>query len=164
MSWTPAHFGPSLSVGLHSEEVSVTLSVDLPDLEQQRAHLHVKLAGIGDFRPGSLSAVMRRCGRPTCACADRANPGHGPQHILTKKVAGKTVAVHLKPGPALAKVTGEVANYKRFKRVIEEIVGVSEAICEVRPVSPLAGEVAPTDGRTEKGGSWPGSRRSSPPR
>ena len=51
------------------------------------------------------------------------------EHILTKKVAGKTVAVHLKPGTELEKVTGEVANYKLFKQIVGEIVEVSEAIC-----------------------------------
>lgn len=60
---------------------------DLPDLEAQRARRHTDLAEVGDFRPGSLSAVMRRCGKPTCACAEPAHPGHGPQHILTKKVS-----------------------------------------------------------------------------
>ncbi len=48
---------------------------------------------------------------------------------MTKKVAGKTVAVHLKPGPGLEKVTGEVANYKRFKQIVGDIVEVNDAIC-----------------------------------
>ena len=77
---------------------------DLPDLEQQRSRLHAGLAAVGDFRPGSLSAVMRRCGKPTCVCADPAHPGHGPQHILTKKVAGKTVAVDGAPDPIKARL------------------------------------------------------------
>lgn len=128
---------------------------DVPDLEAKRRALHAQLADIGDFRPGSLSAVMRRCGKANCACADPAHPGHGPQHILTKKVDGKTVSVHLKPGPALDKVTGEVANYKRFKDVVGEIVDVSEAICDTRPASPLCGAGPEPDacGDAEKGGS-----------
>lgn len=133
----------------------------LPDLEQQRSRLHADLASVGDFRPGSLSAVMRRCGKPACACADPAHPGHGPQHILTKKVAGKTVAVHLKPGPGLEKVAGEVARYKRFKAIVGEIVEVNEAICAARPVSPLAEDASQTEAGAEKGGSSPSSRRSS---
>src|SRR5665647_3611135 len=116
---------------------------DLPDLEQQRSRLHAGLAAVGDFRPGSLSAVMRRCGKPTCVCADPAHPGHGPQHILTKKVAGKTVAVHLKAGTELEKVAGEVANYNLFKQIVGEIVEVSEAICRARPVVPLADDGQP---------------------
>ena len=142
----------------------MTSHSDLSDLEQQRSLLHAGLAAVGDFRPGSVSAVMRRCGKPRCACADPAHPGHGPQHILTKKVAGKTVAVHLKPGTELDKVTGEVANYKLFKQIVGEIVEVSEAICGARPVVPLADDgQPPTQPAGEKGGSSPSSRRSSPP-
>lgn len=138
----------------------------LPELESQRARLHADLAAVGDLRPGSLSAVMRRCGKPTCACADPDHPGHGPQYILTKKVEGKTVATHLKPGPELAKVAGEVANYKQFKQIVGELVEVSEAICKARPVSPLAaGEASsPTGTGAEKGGSSARSKRPSPPR
>ena len=135
--------------------------LDPAELEAQRSRLHADLAAVGDFRPGSLSAVMRRCGKAICACADPSHPGHGPQHILTKKLNGKTVSVHLKPGPELDKVTGEVANYKLFKSIVGEIVEVSEAICEARPVSRLA-EDAPSAGPGgEKGGSSPRSRQSS---
>jgi len=75
------------------------------DVEQliESCRLRADLAAVGDFRPGSLSAVMRRCDKANCACADPAHPGHGPQHVLTRKVAGKTVSVYLWPGPELAK-------------------------------------------------------------
>ena len=135
---------------------------DLPDLEQQRSRLHADLIEVGDFRRGSLSAVMRRCGKEACACSDAAHPGHGPQHILTRSVTGRTVAIHLRPGPELEKVRREVAGYKRFKAIVGEIVELSEAICEARPVSPLAGE-PPAGAGVEKGGSSRTSGRSSPP-
>ncbi len=135
---------------------------ELSDLEQQRRRLHADLVEIGDFRRGSLCAVRRRCGKPTCACSDHAHPGHGPQHILTRSVAGKTVAVHLKPGPGLAKVAGELANYGRFKAIVGEIVELNEAICATRPVSPLADEVPAAGAEAEKGGSSRTSGRSSP--
>ena len=141
----------------------MTQQPELPDLEQQRSRLHADLVAVGDFRRGSLCAVMRRCGKPTCACADPAHPGHGPQHILTRSVAGRTVAVHLKPGPGLAKVRREVAGYQRFKAIVGEIVELNEAICEARPVSPLAGEVPPAEAGAEKRGASRTSGRSSPP-
>lgn len=129
---------------------------DLPELEQERSRLYSNLAKAGDFRPGTLAAVMRKCGRPNCACSDPDHPGHGPQHMLTKKVAGKTVAKHLRPGPELDKAAREVAGYKRFKGIVEQIVQVSEQICEARPVTPsLSGADA-----DEKGG--PSGRRSRP--
>jgi len=101
----------------------------LHELEQRRDRLRADLAAVGDFRPGSLSAVMRRCGKANCACADAAHPGHGPQHVLTKKVAGKTVSVHLRPGPKLDKARAEVGRYRRFRQLVNELVEVSEAIC-----------------------------------
>ncbi len=88
---------------------------DLPELERQRSQLYADLSQVGDFLPGSLAAVRRRCGRANCACGNPARPGHGPQYNLTQTVAGRTVAVHYKPGPVLDKVEREVANHKCFR-------------------------------------------------
>ena len=116
----------------------MTRSMDLAELERRREQLRQDLAAVGDFRPGSLSAVTRRCGKANCACASPEHPGHGPQHLLTKKVAGKTVTVHLRPGPELEKARVEVANYKRFRALVDELIEVNASICQARPVSPLA--------------------------
>jgi len=145
----------------------VTSDPDLTELQTRRARLREDLSAVGDFRPGSLSAVMRRCGKANCACADPAQPGHGPQHLLTKKVDGKTVTVHLRPGPKLAKARVEVDNYKRFKQMVDELIDVNEAICRARPLSPLdAGgrQDAPAGTDGQRGGSMQGSPRRSRPR
>lgn len=142
----------------------MTLDPDLTHLEARRAHLHADLAGVGDFRPGSLSAAMRRCGKANCACADPAHPGHGPQHLLTRKVAGKTVTVHVRPGPELAKASVEVANYHRFRQLVGELVDVNEAICAARPVSAFAEQDPPAAPDGEIGGSSAGSGKRSRPR
>lgn len=140
----------------------MTSNTDLTELEAQRARLRDEIDTVGDFRPGSLSTVMRRCGKANCVCADPAHPGHGPQHILTKKVAGKTVSVHLRPGPELEKVTVEVTNYRRFKDVVDQLIEVNEYICQARPVSPLAGSLEnPAGPDREKGGSPTGSKKTS---
>ena len=144
--------------------------VDVAALERRRDRLRDELAAVGDFRPGSLSAVMRRCGKSNCACADAAHPGHGPQHVLTRKVAGKTVTVHLRPGPELDKTRVEVGNYKRFRALVDELIEVNEAICVARPVAPLAGHACgPGEGSGagsagEKKGSARRSGRRSRPR
>lgn len=146
------------------------VSMPLSELEQRRDRLRAELAALGDFRPGSLAAVMRRCGKPNCACAAAEHPGHGPQHVLTRKVAGKTVTVHLRPGPELDKARVEVGNYKQFRHLVDELIEVNEAICAARPVSPLAEhpgggsgvEQAGTAG--QKGGSSSRSTRRSRPR
>src|SRR5436305_8400560 len=147
----------------------VAPAIDLPALEQRRERLRAELAGVGEFRPGSLSAVMRRCGKHNCACASPDHPGHGPQHLLTRKVGGKTVTVHLRPGPELDKTRVEVGNYKRFRRLVDELIEVNEAICAARPISPLADQAGtgrdatPAGSDGEKGGSSARSRRRSRP-
>jgi len=147
----------------------VIRSMDLAELERRRDRLREELALVDDFRPGSLSAVMRRCGKLNCACASPGHPGHGPQHVLTRKLAGKTVTVHLRPGPELEKARVQVGNYKRFRQLVDELVQVNESICAARAVSPLAegtggeqaGASAGSDG--QKGGSSKRSPRRSRP-
>jgi hypothetical protein len=147
------------------------VGMDLAGLEARRAVLYAELAGVGDFRRGSLNAVRRRCGRANCACAREGHPGHGPQHNLTRWAGGKTVNVRVRPGPELDKVTREVAAWQRFQGLVEAIAAVNEAICAVRPVAAAPADAAPGS-PGEKGGSStgpepgskPGSRRTSPPK
>jgi hypothetical protein len=133
----------------------------LPELEQQRAELFARLAATGDFRPGSISATYRRCGKPNCACARPGHPGHGPRWLWTRSAGGGTRTRQLAAGE-VAKVRAELASYKEFAALTEQIVEVSEAICEARPVTP-AGTV-PAEAGAEKRGSGPGSPRRLRPR
>lgn len=128
-------------------------------LEARRAELYAQLSEVGDFRRGSLSAVYRRCGKPNCACAAPGHPGHGPQWNLTRKVNGRTVTEHLKPGPELDKARREIAGYQRFRDLAGQITEVSEQICRLRTVLPGEDAGAPPVTGGEKGGSgrrWPG--------
>jgi hypothetical protein len=132
---------------------------DLAWLERRRAELLALVGQAGDFRRGALNAVWRRCGKPNCACAQPGHRGHGPQWNLTRRVGGKTVNVHLKPGPELEKVRREVAEHHRFADLVEEVTAVSEAICAARPATT---GTAPPPAEGEKGGSRRSSRRSPP--
>ncbi len=138
--------------------------LSLPELEQQRARLYARLAATGDLRPGSINATYRRCGKPNCACAQPGHPGHGPRWLWTRSAGGRTRSRQLSPGE-LDKVRAELAAYKEFAVLSEQIVAVNEAICEVRPV-PAAGQAPDQEGQ-KKGSainSPPGSRRRRPPR
>ena len=123
---------------------------DLAWLERRRAELFGLISQVGDFRRGALNAVWRKCGKPNCACAQPGHRGHGPQWNLTRRAGGKTVNVHLKPGPELEKVQREVAEHQRFADLVEEVAAVSEAICAARPAAGLAASLA-VEG--ERGGS-----------
>src|SRR6516225_3933654 len=105
----------------------------LDELERQRAELYARLAGTGDFRPGSVNETWRRCGKPNCACAQPGHPGHGPRWLWTRSAGGKTRTRQL-AAAEVAKVRAELANYKEFTELSQQIVEVSEAICEARPV------------------------------
>jgi hypothetical protein len=112
----------------------------LGELERQRAELYARLAGTGDFRPGSFNETWRRCGKPNCACAHPGHPGHGPRYLWTRSAGGRTRTRQL-AAAELDKVRRELENYRQFVAVTEQIVQVNEAICEARPVlSPAAGD------------------------
>jgi hypothetical protein len=134
----------------------------LPELEQQRAELHARLAAIGDLRPGSVNATYRRCGKPNCACAQSGHPGHGPRWLWTRSAGGRTRTRQL-AAAEVAKVRAELANYRQFTELSQQIVEVSEAICEARPV-PAPGVPTTQGPAGEKGGSAPGSPRRRRPR
>lgn len=103
-------------------------------LESKRAALLTALAETGDMRQGSISETYRRCGKANCACAQARHSGHGPFYAFTRKVEGKTQTIQLRPGPALTKLLREVESYHQFRRLIEDLVEVNEALCRLRPM------------------------------
>src|SRR5258705_11006439 len=61
----------------------------LPELEAERDRLYEQLAGVGDFRRGSVSENYRKCGKPNCACAAPDHRGHGPRLLWTRSAAAR---------------------------------------------------------------------------
>jgi len=111
----------------------------LDALEAQRSRLLEEFLRLGDLRPGSITAVVRRCGKPSCHCAKPNDPGHDPQFRLTRRVAGKSVTESFPHPAALRKAQQEVAEFHRFQRLGEDLVSVNEKICLLRPVQPQPG-------------------------
>ena len=111
------------------------MSNDLATLETQRSQLLEEFRGLGDLRPGSITAVTRRCGKPSCHCAKRNDPGHDPQFRLTRRVAGKTVTETFPNPSALRKAQQEVGEFHRFQRLSQDLVTLNEKICRLRPVT-----------------------------
>jgi hypothetical protein len=110
------------------------MSDDLAGLETQRSKLLESFLRLGDLRPGSISAVVRRCGKPSCHCAKPHDPGHDPQFRLTRRAAGKTVTESFPNPAALRKAQQEIAEFHHFQQLGEELVRVNQQICELRPV------------------------------
>jgi len=102
-------------------------------LIEERTKLLQEFLGLGDLRPGSITAVVRRCGKPTCHCAKPQDLGHDPQFRLTRRVAGKTVTETFPNPQALRKAQGEVDEFHRFQALGERLVALNGRICRSRP-------------------------------
>jgi hypothetical protein len=106
----------------------------LQDLEAQRTRILHQFANLGDFRPGSICAITRRCGKPSCHCAKSNDAGHDPQVRLTHKAGGRTVAETISSPAALRKANAEIVEFQRFRELSADLTGVNEKICRLRPV------------------------------
>jgi len=106
----------------------------LSELEQHRSHLAAQLSQLGDLRPGSVTGIVRRCGKPTCHCAQPDDPGHGPTLRLTYKVQGKTISEALPTPAAVRKAEREIAEFRNFQELSRSFLDVNEKICRLRPV------------------------------
>ena len=95
----------------------------LSAFEDQRSQILRQIASLGDLRPGSICAIARRCGKPTCHCAKPNDPGHDPQLRLTRKVDGKTVAESFASPAAFHKAQAEIHEYQRLQQLCAELVG-----------------------------------------
>ena len=99
-------------------------------LERRRAELLSQMASVGPMRPGSLAWRSRRCGTPSCHCAQPGDAGH-PQLLLTRKRSGKTVSRNIPPS-AEAEVRAEVAAYRRFQDLSRELVEIGSELSDAR--------------------------------
>lgn len=114
----------------------------LQSLESQRSRVLEQFGELGDLRPGSVVAVHRRCGKPSCHCAQPDHPGHGPDLRLTYKAQGKTVTEALPNTAAVRKVEREIAEFRKFERLRDEFIRVNQKICRLRPAEEEAGLTA----------------------
>ena len=110
----------------------------LAELELKRAQLLKELSELRSFRAGSITALVRRCGKPGCRCSEPGDPGHGPNLRMTYKIRGKTKSESLPDGAAVRKARQEVARFRRFQEWTREFVEVNDAICRVVVASPSA--------------------------
>ncbi len=108
------------------------MTTSLKALREKRDQLTASLAGIDDLRPGFLTARFRKCGKPNCHCAQKDSPGHGPSYSLTHRSGGKTVTQVIPQGPAVERARAQLAEYRRFRNLVRELIVVSEQICSAQ--------------------------------
>lgn len=106
----------------------------LPRLESRRSELLLAFTQLNDMRPGSIVGAVWRCGKPNCHCARDSDPGHRPKLRLTYKTRGKTVTEALPNPAAVRKAEQEIAEFRKYQQLCQELVEVSEQICQQRPL------------------------------
>lgn len=110
------------------------MSKSITDLALERARLITEMAALHDLRPGCVTGIVRRCGKPTCHCARPGDPGHGPTLRLTYKAEGKTISEALPTPAAIRKAEREINEFRKYQQLSHDFVAVNEKICRLRPV------------------------------
>lgn len=123
-------------------------------LEIRRSLLQEQLAHVGDLRLGSLIHRYRRCGKPTCACADPGHTGHGGW-IISKSIGRKTVMSTVPNEEDLPRVRQQLEEGRRFWRLAQEFAEVSDELSR-RKLSEASAK-----GEAKKGASRKSSRTKS---
>jgi hypothetical protein len=104
-------------------------------LERRRHELLEQVATIGHFRSGSVTVLVRPCGKPGCRCSEPGDPGHGPNLRLTYKANGKTHSESLPTAASIRRVRREIAAFRQFQQWNREFVEVNAAICRLMAVA-----------------------------
>ena len=120
----------------------------LDELAQKKKVALEKIAKLPAFRPGTLEAAYRKCGKPNCHCAKPGAQGHGPVWIITRKVKNKTVSKTIKKD-AVESTQEQIRNYHQFQELIREYVETNVKICDKLLEQPKVDSLT----EAEKGGS-----------
>jgi hypothetical protein len=96
------------------------------------ARIKRQLQALGPMRPGSVSRQYRICGKPNCRCVHPTHPQlHGPYHQVNYCYTGKKTAYWVQK-ENLKEVRAELANYKKFRRLTNEWVGLTVQIADLK--------------------------------
>ena len=112
----------------------------LQELERRRDGLYEKVKALGDFRRGSISVNYRKCGKPNCICAQEGHPGHGPRYLWSTTIKGKSYTRNIQLGAEMKKYEEEISRHHIYVKLCNEILEVSEQICDIRPIAPIQEE------------------------
>jgi len=105
---------------------------NVEDCQSQIQKIKQELSELGDMRPGSISEQYNVCGNPSCRCKDPENPKkHGPYYQLSYSHQGRSTTEFVKT-EAVEEVRQQLANYRTFKRLSKEWVGLSVKIAKLR--------------------------------
>ena len=105
-------------------------------MEAQITQIKVQLRKHGAMRPGSLSRQYNVCGKPGCRCKDPKHPRrHGPYCQLNYVYRGKKTSQFIRR-EILRQVRTELANYKQFRRLTEQWIGLALKVAQAKDKLP----------------------------
>jgi len=100
--------------------------------EAQIDEIKAQLQKQGAMRPGSLSRQYNVCGKPGCRCKDPKHPRrHGPYYQLNYVFRGKKTSQFIRR-EILRQVQTELANYKQFRRLTEQWIGLALKVAQAK--------------------------------
>jgi len=104
-------------------------------LEARIAAIKAQLQAHGPMRPGSLSRQYNVCGKVGCRCKDSEKPRrHGPYYQLNYVFRGKKTSKFVR-GAALKQVQTELRNYKRFRKLTDQWIGLAIDLAQAKEKS-----------------------------
>ena len=107
------------------------MTISTKELKQNRQVLIGQLAAFeGKILRGSLIESYKKCGKPGCKCA--TGTGHGPKHSMTVNFPKRKPENDYIPLEYVVQVKEYIANYQRFKEIIEQICMINREIIKRR--------------------------------
>lgn len=98
--------------------------------------IQLQLQALGPMRPGSVSVQYTVCGKPRFRGQDPKNPRrHGPYYQLNYVYDGKKAAYYVQKED-LKQVPVELANYKKFRQLIHQWIGLTVHIANLKQKRP----------------------------
>ena len=100
-------------------------------LLRQIERVKVKLAALGDLRPGSLSTQYNVCGTPGCRCKATPPEKHGPYDQVSFTRKGKSSSKFVRKED-LNTVRRELKNYEVMKTLVDRWIEMATELSNLR--------------------------------
>jgi hypothetical protein len=117
-----------------SPPASRSSDLTVQQIEQRHRLLIRQIAEIGLVLRGTIGTYRTRCGNPRCRCATDSTARHGPYHIWTRKVRGKTVTRMLSAEQA-ARLRPWTQNMRKLDRLLKNLQDLGLRAAQAIPSS-----------------------------
>jgi hypothetical protein len=100
------------------------------ELRRRRRKLIREMPALDRILRGSLIERFKRCGRPSCHCAE--GRGHGPKLYLSVSVSGERPQMDYVPNARGEEVRAMVDNFNRAREILNEICAINTELLRRR--------------------------------